>query len=193
MGTRLEEQSRFRRTVGADPPGPLVGRYDEQAGELVDAISIKGTATGYGNYAEQERKAAWGWALATVSVAILGFGVILWALHSIKDATSWREIVVKFAGSLTLGGVAAYCGNQSSQHRSQERLAKRMQLDLAALNPFIKNLDPGEQHKVRAAFAERMFGQGTLGDAARGDGPLGLVTTQDVIAMLQAAKDLAKG
>lgn len=62
-------------------------RLEEQAGELVDAISIEGTATGYGKYAEQERKAAWGWAIAAVVVGIAGFGVI----SGPCTASTWRR------------------------------------------------------------------------------------------------------
>lgn len=142
---------------GAESTLERLTALERQAAELVDVISIEGTATGYARYAQQERKAAWVWSAGAVALGLGGFFVILWALHGVEATTSWREIITKIVASLTLGGIATYCGNQSSQHRQQERQAKRMELDIAALNPFINNLQKEDQDKIRATFAERMF------------------------------------
>jgi hypothetical protein len=51
--------------------------------------------------------------------------------------------------------VAGYAARQAAEHRAEERTAKRLGLDLAALEPFLENVeDPKE---LRVDIARRVF------------------------------------
>jgi hypothetical protein len=155
----------------ADQELARLAQLKGQAEKLVDAIGLTGTATEYGSYATQERKAANGWRYVAVGGFLAAFAlflVTLWKSH-VDGGTPWQVVVFKLAGSIALLALGAYAGHESRDHRREERRAKSVQLDLAALDPFIATLDDTEQHDIKAAAARRLFTQ-PLPPAAGPDG-----------------------
>ncbi|MFF9262693.1 MULTISPECIES: AAA family ATPase [Streptomyces] len=132
---------------------------NEQTVQLVNAIGLTGTATEYGRYAEQERKSANTWRLGAVSAFACSFLLFLATLlvSHIDEKTPWQVIAVRFGGSIALLAGGLYMARESSQHRQEERRAKSVQLDLAALDPFIVNLPSEQRESIKAAAAARLF------------------------------------
>lgn len=131
----------------------------DQAVELVNAVGLTGTATEYGRYAEQERRSANSWRFGAVSVFACSFLIFLITLlvSHVDEKTPWQFMAVRFGGSLALLAGGVYMAKESSQHRQEERRAKSVQLDLAALDPFIVNLPPEQRESIKAAAASRLF------------------------------------
>jgi hypothetical protein len=50
-------------------------------------------------------------------------------------------------------------GREASGHRKEARDAKRTQLDLNALEPFLANMDENTAHDLREQFAKQIFGR----------------------------------
>lgn len=48
-------------------------------------------------------------------------------------------------------------GREASEHRKEARYAKRTQLDLNALEPFLANMDTDRAHDLREQFAKQIF------------------------------------
>ncbi|MGW6404224.1 hypothetical protein [Streptomyces sp. NPDC055134] len=136
-----------------------IATLHEQTVQLVNAIGLTGTATEYGKYAEQERRAANTWRLGAVSAFAFSFLLFLATLlvSHIDEKTPWQVIAVRFGGSIALLAGGLYMAKESSQHRLEERRAKSVQLDLAALDPFIVNLPPDQREAIKAAAAARLF------------------------------------
>lgn len=139
-----------------------LGDLKKQAESLVNAVGLSATSTEYGKYAEQERKAAnfWRWVAAVGFIAafaaflvmlLTGFG------GHITGDTPWQVVVFKVTGSAGLLALGVYASRESSSHRKAERSAKSIQLDLAALEPFIANMSEEDKSTVRLGAALRLF------------------------------------
>jgi hypothetical protein len=167
----------------------------DQAANLVDAIGLTGTATEYGKYAKQERHAAnllRYTAIASFAGSFALFLVTLLASH-VTEHTAWQVVTFKLAGSIALLALGAYASYESSDHRKEERHAKSVQLDLAALDPFIVNLDPDQQKSIKAAAARRLFAGDVLDDARspRATAPATFDSSDLTNSAVTALKDIA--
>lgn len=61
--------------------------------------------------------------------------------------------------ALTAGAVATYAARQSSRHRTAELDARRVELDLAAIEPFLAGIPRTEHDAVVIFLARRLFGR----------------------------------
>lgn len=86
--------------------------------------------------------------------------------------------------------MAGYAARQASEHRREERAAKKLALDLAALGPFLEHVTDAEP--LRQAVAMRVFAP-EPGEIA-GDGHSHLrirgrsMTIADVIELIRVAQ-----
>jgi hypothetical protein len=133
----------------------------EKAEKVVEALGLTATASAYAAHAKEEREAANIW--RRVAVGCFGASFLLFVYLLVKGnvdgSTPWQQIVLKVAGSVALIAAGFYCGRESSQHRQQERLAMEKQLDLAALDPFVANLNEEQRRTVKFAAANRLFAE----------------------------------
>lgn len=129
-----------------------------QADELLGAIGVAGVAAGYNETAKQEKQVADKWRRATVAVALIAAVVLASALFIEHSAAgSWSRLATRFVISISFAGLAAYCGRQSGEHRQVERDARRRQLQLAALNPYLANLPPEVSALLKGQLAAGYF------------------------------------
>lgn len=128
--------------------------YNTQAAALVDTTSRHAIAGDYGTWSSNQAKAAFGWTIATVLIGIATVAGLIYAIGSAAD-DSIQFTVYKTSISVIGLIVAGYCARQAAEHRREERTAKRLALDLAALEPFLEQIeDPTE---LRMEVARRVF------------------------------------
>jgi hypothetical protein len=132
----------------------------EQAAQLVGTITSTATAGYFQKVANAEQKSADTWRIITVVTAVVVGFIGLWAVLSVRDASTgeWSNLASKAFLSSPFAAIAAYAGKQSGSHRRAERDARHRELQLAALEPFLEPLEDGAKTKVRASFAEHLFG-----------------------------------
>ncbi|MER6201489.1 hypothetical protein ABT234_29490 [Streptomyces sp. NPDC001586] len=152
----------------------------DQTVQLVNAVGLTGTATEYGKYASQEQKAANNWRRGAVGAFACSFLLFLVTLlvSPVDGKTPWQVIVIRFGGSLVLLAGGLYMSRESAQHRQEERRAKSIQLDLAALDPFIVNLPAEQRQSIKAAAANRLFVEPAV-DSMRNDQQVGQNANSD--------------
>lgn len=134
--------------------------FEIKSAKVLSSVGVNSTATDFGTYANEQKKAATTWrriAAAVFSVAGLWFigSAPFWPW--INDESGWESALARLGVTAAVAGVGAYAARESSQHRREERRAKQVQLVLTALEPFIANLPDEEQKKIRAASAEAIF------------------------------------
>lgn len=134
--------------------------FKQQAETLVDAVGAAALGGGYRKYAVSQGRAAW--FLFTVGVLALGAVTVggLKFLETIGNQPFtlqdlWLRLVIVIP-LLAISGIAIA---QSGGHRANERKAKKAELELAALGPYIALLPKETQEKIRADMVERFFGQ----------------------------------
>jgi hypothetical protein len=153
-----------RQRWAEDAEGVLVQIQElkSKTDALVGAVGLTVTSTEYSKYAEQERKAANVWRWVAASSFGLAFVVFLLMLLAglgghITGETPWQLVVFKVTGSAGLLALGYYAGKESKSHREAERTAKSIQLDLAALEPFIANMPEDQKKLIRLGAAQRLF------------------------------------
>ncbi|MGL5823421.1 MAG: hypothetical protein ACRCYU_00935 [Nocardioides sp.] len=128
--------------------------HEKQAAALVDTTSRHAVSGDYGTWASRQARAAFCWTVVTVTI---GLGTVVGLIYAIRSAADDSIQFTVYKTSISVIGliVAGYCARQASEHRSEERTAKRLALDLAALDPFLQNVDdPGT---LRTEIARRVF------------------------------------
>jgi len=129
-----------------------------EARNTLQAIGVTTTASHYGSYAKRQSRAGLAWALGAVLLGVGGALGALWALHSVASGDqSWQLISLKSLASTIVLAVAGYAAAQASGHRHEERRARRMELGLAALDPFLANVDGEDVKTLRLALGAELF------------------------------------
>lgn len=137
----------------------LMADYEAKSRKVLEAVGVNATATDFGAYANEQRASADKWRGVAVVVFVFAGG---WFIASsfpwfTSGAEMWESALARLGVTAAVAGVGLYVARESSQHRRQERRAKQVQLVLTALEPFIANLAPDEQNKLRVASAEAIF------------------------------------
>jgi hypothetical protein len=131
-----------------------------RAEEIVGVVSKTALAGSYSEVAQRERKDAntWRW----ISVAAMS-GIIACAIfalvHSLTSGFSTSAFTAKIVTSFAFMILAAYAGKESARHRRSEQHARRMQLELATIDSYLLTLPEEQRHAIKAAVADRIFGQ----------------------------------
>jgi hypothetical protein len=151
---------------------------------LLGVIGTTGVVSGYKRVADQEQLTARTWAI----IAALAFvGLIVMAcvafLPSLEGEFSWGAFAGRIYVSLTFGLLAAFAAYQSEQHFSVERRARRLEIELASLGPFIAEFTQPEQTELKRALVERIFGQQEAPTHLNGSDRVTTGTVKDLVEL----------
>lgn len=128
--------------------------YREQARGLIEATGRDAVSGDYQVWAKAQGKVAKWWNVAAVAVGLITVGALVWVVLGARNDTTQFLIAKSSVGIIGLI-VAGYCGRQAAEHRAEERTAKRLGLDLAALEPFLENVE--DPQELRVEIARRVF------------------------------------
>jgi hypothetical protein len=149
--------------------GGLHGQ-EQDARRVVSELGGIGVSGGYGEYAKQQKQSADRWQLVTVASLLLFAAAALYTLSKLPaGGVEWEHFTTRLVTSLSLIGLAGYAASQSSKHRRVEREARKAEIELAVLNPYLALFDPAERDRIKAEVALRMFGQPLAPDDKGGD------------------------
>lgn len=157
----FDEESRRTFTVqeaSAEASLREIRILEGEVRNLATSTAVHKLGRGYDEYARvQERQARW-WSVAAVLATFAGIGFLLWTLSGIKDVST-GEAVFKSTASLAILAAGGYMARVSSGHFREARDARRVQLDLDAIEAFIANFDGDTKTSVRTIMALRTFGR----------------------------------
>lgn len=146
------------RTSDADVKLDKLAAMEKEAEILLASTSRWTISTHYGQYASGQGKAATWWAIAAVGVALGGLIYLTATLNSIQNL-SVGQALVKSAVSVSILVVSGFMAKVYLGHFKVARDAKRVQLDLDALEPFIRQFDEETRQAHRNLAALRVFGR----------------------------------
>lgn len=129
---------------------------EKQSRKLTEATARNSISTEYGTHAQQQNWAATIWSVCAVVLAVAGLAALFVMVNGIAELTAPEAIWKSSVSALTLA-IATYMGREASGHRKDARDAKRTQLDLNALEPFLANMDEDTAHDLREQFAKQIF------------------------------------
>ncbi|HAF24868.1 MAG TPA: hypothetical protein DCK93_18510 [Blastocatellia bacterium] len=131
-----------------------------EAEKLVQVIGNTGMVGGYQKVANQERAAAWVWhGLTFIFMAgLIVFAII--AFHStIQGDFKLGVFGARAFVAIAFGIAAAWAAREAEKHQNVERQSRKMELELASINPYLALLPDDTQFAVKTELAKRFFGQ----------------------------------
>lgn len=147
------------RTVADD----LVGEIREQlaaAKDLVGVIAASGVTHEFNKEALAQKEQADRWRRTAVVLSLGAVAGVGWAVATTTTGNPpVMATVAKLVGSLVFFGIAGYAANQSARHRDREEVARSLEMDLVAFGPFIQDLAPETQQRLREELVAKVFGR----------------------------------
>jgi hypothetical protein len=155
--------SQLEKSLARDAGVTLEALREMQASaeRVLNAIGGLGMAGGYQRTADTDKKAADNWRLvAALSLAVaIVFNAVLLRFHLLGDRFTWSEYGQKTLVTLPLLLLAGYAGNESRRHRQEERINRAIELQLAALDPYLSLLPEDRANELKIMVGDRFFGR----------------------------------
>jgi hypothetical protein len=148
------QEARDEQTAKADEFLKSLEQREDRARKLLDATSRHVIAGDYGKWAARQATAAVIWTVLAVVIGLGTAGALLYALDGASD-DSLQFTLYKTGISVVGLIIAGYCARQAAEHRREERVAKRLHLDLNALEPFLEHVE--DPVALRTEVARRVF------------------------------------
>lgn len=134
--------------------------YKERAEELVNVIANTGMIGGYQEFANKERKAANLWKIIAVAsfIGLIGFAIYaFYGVLKIEPTLNWSLFAGRVFVASTFALLGTYAARLADRHEEKERINRRMELELASIDPYLVGLPEEVSHKLKASLAERLF------------------------------------
>ena len=135
-----------------------IKEMNKEAENILGLMSMKGLAQGYQKIANSEGKKAFWWNVISIT-SLLG---ILWFAYEFiikhEGEMNWTAL---FSRVLITGvGITlfTYCAKQATNHRFEERRNRKIELELASLDPYLKDFEPEKQKEVKQNLVDKYFG-----------------------------------
>ncbi|MBS8263711.1 hypothetical protein DYI25_04545 [Mesobacillus boroniphilus] len=135
-----------------------INAMNKEAEKIIGIISMNGLAHGYQKIANNEGKKAFWWNFASIvsMIGVIILGVKFLLLH--EGAFDWTTLISR----IVLTGIGltlfTYCAKQATNHRNEERRNRKIELELASLDPYLKDLEPEKQKEVKQTLVNKYFG-----------------------------------
>lgn len=131
---------------------------NKEAEKILGLMSMKGMAQGYQKIANDEGKKAFRWSMGSVASMLIVIGLAIGFILLHEGTITWTDIVSR----LVLTGVGitlfTYCAKQATNYRTEERRNRKIELELASLDPYLKDMEDSEQKKVKESLVNKYFG-----------------------------------
>lgn len=157
----LTEEMKVDRDAAKSEQGEVM---IEMRGHLAHArklLGVIGNVGVTGNYLETATKEAssanvWRWITLGAFIAAAAVGALtLW----LAQTADFKLTAARMAFAILILGVTVYTSRESARHRTNADRAKRVELELASLGPFVESLDKSKQDLLREKLTSEYFGK----------------------------------
>jgi hypothetical protein len=121
-------------------------------------VTNAATAGFFQNEANEQKDAANTW--RRVGVAVLFVLVVVGAMELVFGAStpSLKHTAARLPIAVAGAALATYCLRESGQHRRQERLLRRREVDVSSIAAYLENIDDeADRERLKVEFAEFLF------------------------------------
>lgn len=153
-----DEQRQQAETRAADQMEALQAHLDH-AEKIVGLIGNTGMTGHYQKVANRELWRAEIFRIGAVLFFVLMVVGVGWVVKEIKSEDfNWQVALFRVGVALTLLAPAIYCARESTRHRRSENRNRRIELELASINPYLEDLPEDKAQAVIEKLADRYFG-----------------------------------
>ena len=131
----------------------------EEAKRLVNVIGNVGVTGNYQNIANQHKRTANIWRYIAIGFMTILSGLLIYAIWDVSSANyDWIKSVIRIIAAAALSYPATYASKESSRHRRLEIINRKLELELAALTPFIEMLPEEKKKDIKSSLVDKYFG-----------------------------------
>lgn len=160
------------RSVAAEQLASLT-KMELEGRQVLESLANRAVAKGYRKAALNKAIAGWVWDL--VGVVVGGAPLVLLLIHFFKvdgdDASTESLWLARVGISIAAVGLATLCFHRGSVNHAESRRAKRADLRLTTVHPFIANEDDDFKRAIVEGMAERIYLHGKLDEEAADPDP----------------------
>lgn len=133
--------------------------FEKQVENIVGIVNTNMFSYKYKEVADDAHKRAkfWHGVAIALMLAVSAFAVYAFVLTTNQD-TNWVRLVAKIFATTTLVTGAAYSARQASKQEKVERYARKIEMELVAIDPFIASLDENRRSSVKEEISRKIFG-----------------------------------
>lgn len=133
--------------------------YERQVVNIVGVLDANMFSHKYKQVADDAKKRSIFWhVIAMVLIVAVGvFAVYAFGI-ALKEDTSWVKLVARIFATSTMVTGAAYAARQASKQEKVERYARKIEMELVAIDPFIQSMEEEKQSAIKEEIARKIFG-----------------------------------
>lgn len=158
--TERKEKVHTELTQAAEEIIKQIEKQKSKAAELVTIITNSGMVGGYQTIANKEKTSSIIWQVIAVLsfLGLIGFAIVAFKA-TLSETLHWGKVGARAFVAITFGILAAYAARQADKHEESERKNRKMELELAAIDPYLSELPVETRHKIKEELASRLFAQ----------------------------------
>lgn len=146
--------------------------YEKQVENIVGVVNTNMFSYKYKEVADDAHTRAKFWhGCAMVLMVLVGAFAVYAFVITVNVDTSWVKLVAKIFATTTLVTAAAYAARQASKQEKVERYARKIEMELVAIDPFIQSLEQEKQSLVKEEIARKIFGNADTMEISQKDEP----------------------
>ena len=158
------EQAREDLSTSAKFSLDALAKNEQDAKRIVQVVGNIGTTANFQKIAKDEADQANLWRWITVGLFALGIIVAIITFFKFLNAEPTPEhawtAAIRLLYAIAVTAPAWYAAKESARHRTNSDTAKRTELELASLGPFIELMPDDKQISIREALVQKYFGNG---------------------------------
>ena len=133
--------------------------FEKQVENIVGIVNTNMFSYKYKEVADDAHKRArfWHGVAIALMLAVSVFAVYAFIISANAD-TSWVKLVAKIFATTTLVTGAAYAARQASKQEKVERYARKIEMELVAIDPFIASMDEERRSTIKEEISRKIFG-----------------------------------
>lgn len=155
------EIDKIKQTIDADTSNlvkSLNNKLDE-AKMIVNVIGNVGATGNFQNIANSHMTAANKWRIVAIIFMTILSALLIYTIWDMSYGTfDWTKSLIRIIAAAALSYPATYASQESNKHRKQENYNRRIELELASVNPFIELLDDSKKKEIKEKLVEKYFG-----------------------------------
>ncbi len=133
--------------------------FEKQVENIVGIVNTNMFSYKYKEVADDAHKRAKFWhGVAVVLMVLVSIFAIYAFIISASTDTSWVKLVAKIFATTTLVTGAAYAARQASKQEKVERYARKIEMELVAIDPFIASLNEEKRSIIKEEISRKIFG-----------------------------------
>ncbi|MBI1785918.1 hypothetical protein HYR69_12305 [Candidatus Sumerlaeota bacterium] len=153
-----EKISEDRSLEASEKLQQISGNLD-RAKKIVGLIANTGMSGHYQKVANREWWAAEIFRRIAILFLMVMAGVVVWVVSEVRaDNFNWEVALFRMAVAVTLLAPWIYSAHESDKHRTNEMRNRRLELELASIQPYLETLPSEKSQIVIEKLAERYFG-----------------------------------